>query len=262
MSKPLRGALASLLLSLSCGATGDAFAQVDTSVRYNDISYTLLDLDANDGVTPWTKLDPGATAGTATVFDSAGTVLDECTITGTGYCTAATADGMGTAWFDGFASGGWATWNTSGNTGLSQSIYGGVHVTTRADYAFRFAPYTQATFSVDSSIRQDAGAGGFSAGGTFYFVRYRFGDPADDEGWFGIDELQPGDRISTFTLTSRDKPMYGEILAYTDSASTYFPSPVPEPSAWAMLAGGLILLFRRRRARLIWHRCRRRADAG
>jgi hypothetical protein len=240
MWRPLRRILASLLLCISYCAS----AQIATQVRYGTFSYTLVDLDPNDGIAPWATLSMTGSTGTATVFGPAGTTLDECTIGGIGSCTAATADGAGTAWFAGLASGGRTTW--------SASAYGGAHATTRADFAFSLSPRTQATFAVDLSIRQQGTAAGFSAGGTFYFVQYRYGDPPDDEGFFGSDENRPGDHVSTFTLASRDQPMYGEIFAYTDLASTNFPPPVPEPPAWAMLAGGLLLVARH------WHFQRRR----
>lgn len=177
------------------------------------------------------------------MFDVHGTTVDECHIAEEGSCTASGHAGVGTVWFSGTASGGRADWNLSG--------HGGGMVNSRANFAYGFSPRTQITWRMDTSINRDPGKGDDSAGGLMFFIPYRNGNPAQDEGWMSGDENKEGDGVLTATLDSRDQPIYGEFQAYTQTVARNFPPPVLEVSSRAMASAGLAVVgaaaFPRRR---------------
>lgn len=152
---------------------------------------------------------------------------------------------MGTVWFSGTASGGRADWDLNG--------HGGVMVNSRANFAYSFSPRTQITWRMDTSINRNPGEGDDSAGGLMFFIPYRHGNPAQDEGWMFGDENKEGDWVLMATLNSRDQPVYGEFQAYTQTVARSFPPPVPEAPSRAMASAGLAVVgaatFLRRRRR-------------
>jgi hypothetical protein len=234
MPSKLSYVLASLLLSLSCGA----LAQVSTTVQLNSLTYRLIDLAPEDGITPWATLDLVDTSGTVAIFDDViKTTVDECAIATTGSCSAAGPDGLGTAWFDGMRSGGHAEW--------SENASGVAHVSTRAQFRYNFSPATEMRLFLDGTVSKAPSGSNDSAGGLFYFTSYAFGDPTNYEGSRGIEEYRVGDRIHDIGISSRDEPVYGELLVYTDTWARHSLLPVPEPSTWGMLSAGLVLLAAR-----------------
>ncbi|WP_020653141.1 PEP-CTERM sorting domain-containing protein [Massilia niastensis] len=229
--------LASLLFSMSCGA----LAQVTVSAAYNNLKYELVDQDPNDGITPWATFELTEVSGTAIVFDSKSTILDECTITSMGSCTAGGPDGEGSVWFDGASSGARGEW--------SEDASGGVYLDTRAVFTYSISPRTDFTFILDLSLHKNPPEGTDAAGGFFFYFN-------SEEGWFrGHEEYRAGDRITPLLIETGNEPVRGEVRAYTNLlASHTVPPPVPEPSTWAMLSTGLLPFLgaavRRRRHRM------------
>lgn len=190
MSGKLACTLAALVLGLPCGA----LAQVRTASSYEGLRYELVDRDPDDGITPWATLELVEVEGRAVVFDSKGTTQGECSITSMGSCSAVTADGAGSAWFDGVRSGSQAWW--------SQEATGGVHVTSRAVFHYSFSPNTEFALFLDTSVEQvPAGAvdplgAPDAGGGLFFFI-------SSDEGWFrSYEQYTPGARTEQILLPS------------------------------------------------------------
>lgn len=222
MSGRLRCVLASLLFSMSCGA----LAQGTFSAAYNDLAYTLVDRDPNDGITPWATFELVEVSATATVYDAALNMVDTCSITSMGGCSARGGNGEASVWFDGTGSGARGQWSESGA--------GVVRTETRAVFNYSFSPRTDFAFILDTSLRENMLEG--DIGGAYLFFYFNA-----EEGWFRThQEDVPGDRIISIDIRSLDEPVIGQVRAYTDMRAEHVP-PVPEPSTWAMLSAGLFL---------------------
>lgn len=238
MSTRLAHAFASLLLSLLACVSGSAVAQVTASAVYNNLRYTLADRDPNDGITPSATFELVEVNGTATVFDSKGTTLDECTLTSMGSCTASTPNGRATVWFDGNSSGARGEW--------SEVAFGGAYMTTRAVFSYSITPHTDFSFILDTSIHENISEGSEGGGYIFFFFN-------SEEGWFrAIDEDREGDRINPVLVQTGDEPVRGEVRAYTDVAARHVPPPVPEPTTWRMWSAGLFLFLGIRACVNLW----------
>lgn len=230
MSTRMTFLLVPFLLSMSW----NALAQVSASAQVNGIAYELVDLDPNDGITPWATLELIDVNGKVTVFGTNGAILDECGITSAGSCSAAALDGKGTAWFDGMRSGVSTTWDGS--------AFGGVMASGMAHFRYSVSPHTGMSFMMSNAIGETPLDGYAADGRNFFFSNYEHGNPSEDSGRFFFDEDRIGDTTSTVYIISRNQPIYGELSVYTDATVSHSAPPVPEPSTWAMLSVGLVVL--------------------
>lgn len=231
------------LPALAIAAAGSALAQSVASASVSSLGYQLIDLDLNDGVTPWITFDDQWIVDSSTfVFADAGGVSQPAmqafghtlgTIAvgnadGLAFAMAGPREGLSVAQAFANSASSWVStrqgYLLSPNTAVTFFAYGHAATTGTNDVFAGSTLYAVSNESIYSTGQLSAFAGQTQEGWLLASAG-SFGANAA-QGWVGMN-------------------MYANATAPTLAA------PVPEPAAPAMLLGGLGLLavLGRRRAR-------------
>ena len=258
MRKPGRLALSVLGMALAL----PAFADMRPSITFSDFSYTVADLTPDDGFAANALL--GSWSGTLSTtrqvpgqrslydeeeFDSVlQPPLSSSYLDGALSAASSQPGGIGNldTWVQGTepAFGPTPEWQTNA---LSATAVGTVNF-----YIGAYSAVTVSWRGVSRIERNSLESGLFAARTQMYFSSYPYGTSLPNsstflrgsEGPFLEDEI-----LLSYTFENNSPRAIVQSVTARGSVTLQPIMPVPEPSAWAMLGAGLILLRRRMRGR-------------
>lgn len=241
ISKAVRAGFFTAVAGLAISAAGAASAQAIASAALGVTGYTLVDLDPNDGITPWITFQNQSTIGTAvSLYDAADTPLQERSSTTYGSIGVSSADGSAQA--------------SAGTTDVAAAIsaYAGRSVAQAENrYYFELSPHTGVTFFASGHLVSggvDWGNAVASVG--FYSAVNGIGDPPGESIARGVSNYTVS--FSSYAESQGADAATGWVDLTSSASVRAFAPPVPEPALASMLLGGLALLgahaARRRRA--------------
>jgi len=237
---------AACVSALGIAAAPASHAQAMSTATLSGFSYTLTDLDPNDGVTPnLTLTAPDYWIATAVYPDGSGSPNPVDIIHQPGFSNVSTAAGNAIATYDGvnawsivmlnehapqFASNVINQWHfaLTQNTAVTFTSYGAIHAEHAGDlttdaYTQLFAAYLDSPSAPNETYLSDS----------LY-------------AYYGLDQS----RELNVTLSSGASQLDGRVGFSTAAYGQSIPAPVPEPATYAMLIGGLFAIgYAKRRTR-------------
>lgn len=237
-----RVVLAAGLAALAAGAAGNALAQSTADASLGNLSYRLIDLNPNDGITPSLSLSPNNATGFGGQTDLNGnTISDQSRNT------------LGTLTYD----------NNYGR-GLIEIQDDLVHVLTQADsgtatglasrvFNFTLSPNTEVIFSADASVAaSSSGARDYGDAEALLFGEIDHGQNTWTYFNSQIQTLQGSEQtVLSVAANTGAGWTHGTIGLLADGFAFSNAQPVPEPASTGMLGCGLGIVaafLRRRRA--------------
>lgn len=240
-----------LLQSASLGAlivatVAPAQAQTVSSGNLSDFSYTLVDLDLNDNITPVLTLRNELVFVEASVYSADWDLLDTNQIDENGAVSYTSNGSIALAAFDGTSMSGSVT---VGGAAQVPRLYGEGGVR----WTFDLTANSMAIFTANASgfgtRTSDVVADGFAG----LFAYYR-ASPGSTHSFYRDNLLAvdgPASRSLALSISSgADQITNGGLSVYAGGDAEFLASAVPEPESYAMLLAGLAMvggLAKRRR---------------
>ncbi len=271
------------LLSLAAAAAilglqPAAHATTQASASLNNLQYTLIDLDPNDGITPWIQITPppGSFFG-QDLSDSQGHYDAAHANTGNGFGNGSLSRQLGNASTTGSAVGSGSAQGLALSAGSrvesnpDHGSFGLASSRTDGAWLYEISPNTQlvwtAQYHLDLAVEM-SWKNGFSekaaATASFYLEPYYAGrtrspsditQAADGMSFGGIEEYprrgvnwqRDGElKVQVLNASGTDS-MKGALDIYASSFTQVMARPVPEPQTLALMLGGLLALGAARR---------------
>lgn len=272
-----RLATAAITLVCAAGPFSAAHAAAGAEARIVGLSYALIDLDPADGIAPAFSFvnDPQLNRlRTELTVDVSNTLLgtsDNAINAAFSFIAPLTLDRAvvgNQAHASASPDGAIASVLSEARGHASAFASAESNLTFTGDFGLQLTPHTSMTISATAIVTAfDNGVAGaeghaFEFGQAESFLRIRAGDPGDGSGpqeqlstrsaqtlvdAFGDAADSSGPLSVSFANLSGD-PLFG-YLSVRSTASAFGVSPIPEPPAWALVLGGLVVLASRVRAR-------------
>lgn len=232
--------------TLIIAASPASHAQASATSSITGFTYTLIDLDPNDGITPsLTLTNPNYWIDAAAYPDSSGYPNPIEIITTAGTASIALASGTTASSYNGSAA------------SSSLTIYGAsprFDANTITQWNFSLTPHTAAVLTGYGTIHAEQ-VGGLYAGADAQIFSAYYANPNDPYEQYLSDSLyayygNDQSRVLNVTFSSGNSELDGRLGISTNTQGQGIAAAVPEPSTYAMLIGGLAALafIKRRKA--------------
>ncbi|MHA4869515.1 PEP-CTERM sorting domain-containing protein [Duganella sp. PWIR1] len=228
---------------LATAAMSASHAQGTASATLSSFTYTLIDLDLNDGITPsLTLTNSHYWIATAAYPDGSGYPDPVDIINYAGTAHVGNATGNATSGYDGKTAS--AVTNVSG---LSPRFSSDAIV----QWNFALTPNTAAVIMGYGSINAEDKPGVAMDAYAQLFAAYKT-NPGDlyetylDDSIFAYYDRNQS-KVLNVTFSSGDSQLDGRLGLFVSAAGQSFAAPVPEPETYAMLICGLVILASARR---------------
>lgn len=212
-------------------------AQGTSSATLSGFTYTLIDLDPNDGITPsLTLTNPDYWIATAGYPDMTGYPDPVDIITAPGTAHVATATGSSTSSYDGRAVSAITTVSGQSPRFSADAI---------VQWNFALTPHTAAVIMGYGSLAATSTADAAMDGSAQLFAAYQ-STYLDDTiyAYQGANQS----KVLNVTFSTGDTELDGRLGLSVSAAGQSFAAPVPEPETYAMMIAGLaVVAYARRR---------------
>jgi hypothetical protein len=244
-------ALIAGLTTLIVAAAPAGYAQATASSTLTGFTYTLIDLDPNDGISPnLTLSNPNAWIAAAAYPSGSGSPEPGDILYQPGTASIATGYTNASSSYDGITASSALT--LTGPAPDGQAPY--IASTTIMQWNFVLTPNTAAVLMGYGSVQADP-VDNFVTGAYNQLFAAYLAAPSDQYEAYFSDTLNTyytnnTSRILSVTFSSGASELNGRVGIMSDAYAQALAAPVPEPATYAMLVGGLVALaYAKRRNR-------------